>query len=179
MTIKESVPYREAQSSIRTGDIVFIGGAKSLFSWLISAVTRSSFSHVGIACWMYDHQESVPTLFIVEATAGGRRLVTMDYYGDRRPMNIVESPVHWVKYRAPLLERTGLESYGYFDLIGIGIKEMFGIRTKDFDGQVCSEMVATMLNEGGLGLDTSMSPGRLYTALLERGCAVKAITTPK
>ena len=179
MSIKESLPYREAQSSIRTGDIVFIGGAKSMFSWLISAVTRSSFSHVGIACWMYDHQECVPTLFIVEATAGGRRLVTLDYYGDRRPMNIVESPIHWSKYRADLLAHTGLENYGYFDLIGIGIKEMFGIKTKDFDGQVCSEMVAKMMNYGGLDLDTTLCPGKLYTTLLERGCAVKAITTPK
>jgi hypothetical protein len=173
------VPYIEARALIKTGDIVFIGGAKSLFSWLITSVTRSSFSHCGIACWMYDFPDSTPTLFIVEANALGRRLVSLDSYGIKRPMTILESPVDWMRYRSTLLDRTGVEPYSFKDLIGIGLRELFSFNIRDFSGEVCSEMVATVLNADNLGIPETISPGRLYTTLLGRGFQIRMATAPK
>ena len=176
---QETVPYEEARALIRTGDIVFLGGAKSLFSWLITAVTRSVFSHCGIACWLSDEDGAVPTLFILEASAGGRRLVSMSHYGLRRPMTVIASPLGWENYREDLINGTGRVPYGYLDLIGIGLKETFKLKTKDFDGEVCSEMVAATLNRHGYSLDELQSPGTLYKSLLKKGCSIRVLTTPK
>ena len=173
------VPYEEHHCKIKNGDLVFLGGAKSMFSWLISAVTRSVFSHVGIACWMRDTQDGKPELFIIEASPGGRRIISMDAYGLRRPMTVVGAPVAWTEYRDALLADTGHVPYGYMDLIGIGLKETLRIKTKDFDGEVCSEMVARALSAHGFKLDALQSPGSLYKALLERGCKIKLVTSPK
>lgn len=175
----DPVPYEQHFSRIASGDLVFIGGAKSLFSWLISAVTRSVFSHVGIACWMYDHCGEQPELFIIEASPSGRRLVSMTHYGLKRPMTVIKSPVEWNLYRKMLLDGTGRIPYGYLDLIGIGLRETLRIKTKDFDGEVCSEMVATVLNTHGFSIDPLLSPGNLYRTLLERGCEIKLVTSPK
>lgn len=177
-TKPEAQTFDSAYGSIRTGDIVFINGAKGLFSWLITTVTRSSFSHVGIACWLCDFASGSPMLFIVEAAPSGRRVVSMSHYGRRRPMTVVASPVEWTAYRSELLENTGNEPYGYLDLIGIALKELFGLRTKDFDGEVCSEMVADVLNANGFKIEDPPSPGKLYQFLMEQGCRVTAITTP-
>lgn len=171
--------YDKAHTNIQTGDIVFIAGAKSLLSWAITRVTRSSFSHVGIACWMYDSFEANPQLFIVEASLSGRRIVSMNHYGHTRPMTVIASPVSWDLYRHSLLARTGWVKYGWLDLIGIAIKEKFGIGVRDFDGEVCSEMVATALNNGALGLDETISPGALYNELVARGYEVRTTTVPK
>lgn len=171
-------PYAEVRDTIKTGDLVFVCGAKSLFSWLITAVTRSSYSHVGIACWLYDNETQSPMLFIVEAAPSGRRLVSMSHYGYKRPMAIVKSPIVWEAYRRDLMDNTGNIAYGYFDLFAIGLKELFGIKSKDFDGEVCSEMVATVLNCNGFYIDEMVSPGKLFDLLIARGCMLKAITTP-
>ncbi len=170
--------FDSVRDSIRTGDIVFINGTKGLLSWLITSATRSTFSHVGIACWLYDFGSSSPMLFIVEAAPAGRRVVSMSHYGQRRPMTIVSSPVEWAVYRKELLDNTGNQPYGWLDLIRIGLRELFGIKARDFYGEVCSEMVAAVLNANGFPIEYTPSPGMLYRTLLARGCEVKAITTP-
>lgn len=175
----DPLPYEEHYTQISSGDLVFIGGAKSLFSWIISAVTRSVFSHVGIACWMYDHCGEEPELFIIEASPSGRRLVSMSHYGMKRPMTVIKSPIEWNLYRKTLLAGTGRIPYGYLDLIGIGLRETLRIKTKDFDGEVCSEMVATVLNANGFPIEKLQSPGRLYRTLLKRSCEIKLVTAPK
>lgn len=175
----QSELYEDAMGKIRTGDIVFVTGATGMLSWLITSIGRTSFSHVGIACWMYDLSSAKPTLFIIEAAPSGRRLVSMSHYGLKRPMTVVASPVDWSMYSRQLLDGTGDEPYGYLDLIRIALAEMFGIRTRDFDGEVCSEMVATVLNEAGFPIDDTPSPGQLYRTLIERGCVIRLTTSPK
>ncbi len=172
--------YDDVYPLIRTGDIVFVGGAKSIIGWLITKVTGSSFSHVGIAVWMYDDKGQLPTLYIVEAYSPGRRLVALRHYGESRPLAIVCSPVDWSLYRSSVLGNTGSVVYGYLDLITIAIREKFGIRLKDFRGEVCSEMVAKALNTTNrFNLETSISPGSLYMNLLALGHKVRSFTLPK
>lgn len=176
---EESVIYDDALHTIRTGDIVFVTGASGMLSWLITSVGRSRFSHVGIAAWLYDTASGKPMLFIVEAAPSGRRLVSLSHYGRKRAMTVVASPVEWSAYRRQLLDGTGDEPYGYFDLIRIALGEMFGIRTRDFDGEVCSEMVATVLNANGFAVHDTPSPGKLYRTLIERGCKIRVTTSPQ
>ena len=175
----EGVPYDDALCTIRTGDIVFVTGATGMLSWLITSIGRTQFSHVGIACWMYDLASAKPTLFIIEAAPSGRRLVSLSHYGHKRTMAVIASPIEWSIYQRELLEGTGDAPYGYLDLIRIALTEMFGIRTRDFNGEVCSEMVATVLNANGFPIDDTPSPGQLYRTLIDRGCKVRVSTIPK
>ncbi len=181
MNVQSPISYEGALRKINTGDIVFLSGAKGLFSRAITKVTKSPFSHVGIAVWLTDCTCSnrAPLPFIVEAFSAGRRIVSLSYYGESRSLSVIESPIPWEKYSDELMQRTGREPYGWLDLLGLGLKELVGLKGLDFNGEVCSEMVAKSLNRGGLGLDPMQSPGSLYTDLLSRGFALKAVTDPK
>lgn len=59
--------YNDIRSLIKTGDIFFFGG-KGGFSDIIKNVTKSPYSHVGMAIWMTLPYTKDERLFIIEST---------------------------------------------------------------------------------------------------------------
>jgi hypothetical protein len=89
---------------------------------------------------------------LIEQHRGGQRIINLSWYFDkRRPVIHVLRPyIPWESYKDNLLGKTGFVPYGYLDYVSIGLKEAFGLRIKDFKGEVCSEMIARCLRLGGM-----------------------------
>jgi len=165
--------YREIRPEINDGDVIFVNG-QGLTSRIIGFITKSKFSHVGIAFWI----ESAGTrrLMMVEAQGGAsRRIVNMSNY-EGSNIHIIAAPRPWEEYAGPVLRSLGNVPYGWFDAIYVGVREFmlkyFNIKisTANFPGEICSEFVATQLQLPQIRI----SPQLLYEQLLTLGHKVKA-----
>jgi hypothetical protein len=82
----------------------------------------------------------------------------------------MKNPVQWDLYGPELVSKSGFIKYSYLDLSTIWVREQFGIKLKDYTGEVCSEMIAKILIKHGVQLKTSMvSPNQLYRDLTNLG----------
>ena len=71
------------------------------------------------------------------------------------------------------MSRVGQQAYSLLDFISIGLREFFGIRSKNFMGQVCSELCADAWIQAGVPLASSLvSPGKLKSDLLKLGIEI-------
>jgi hypothetical protein len=118
-------------------------------------------------------------LFVVEANGGGRRIVSMSSYANHE-MDVITSPVDWIRNCDPVLDLTGAIPYSNFEFIAIGLLEVFGIRRrKDDFGEVCSKMIAEYCKSAGIELPTTdISPAKLKTTLLELGFEERCTVVP-
>lgn len=170
--------YSEIRNKIVSGDIVFIKGNKnSLVDRLIMFFTRSKYSHVGIAFWLYDTALKKDRLMIVEAQIFNRlRIVNMSFYKGEK-IDIVSSPLPWNKMGDIAFKRLGEVKYGWFDAAYVGIREWLlahnicSLPKKNIDsGEICSEFVARVLNFK----DRNLSPQKLFESLMKMGQKIKA-----
>jgi len=165
--------YQEQRSNIQDGDIVFIHKKHTIVSYLIATITRSQFTHVGIAFWMRVQGTTQRRLMIAEAQRlTKRRIINMSYYSERK-MTIVASPKDWIGYSDEALAHLGQINYSWLDVFYIGFREFFSkwidIKHRNFSGEICSEYVAKLM-----GLDEiSVSPQLLYTKLIDLGNKLK------
>lgn len=176
-----NIDYFTARDGIQDGDVIFVkrrSGSRNPLHKLTTIITSSPYYHVALAVWMksaYDNER----LMVIEAAAGKRRLVPLSIYQDH-DMDVIKSPIDFSKVANSALEKLGVIRYGYFDFVSIGIKECLGLPQKDHYGEVCSEMVAKILIEGGAPLlDPLISPGKLYNTLTNFGykhkCSVAGV----
>lgn len=167
--------YQDARPLINTGDIIGIathGVLQTLIRWVqrIAGFGRlSDMTHVGIAKWVYGR------LFIVEMD-GMRNVMRPLSQSEGLRMYVFSNPVTEDAISGrfdELLDRK--IAYGYWDLIRIGFRMIFGLEAPsvnevDKDDQVCSHFVLTWLLLAGWEAPHSMpsepSPCELCAPLL-------------
>lgn len=178
MEPKTFYSYQEFRNFVNDGDIILIRGEKDKFKIiqrLIMWATNSHYIHVGIAFWMYVGENRTPRLMIVEAQMGNkRRILNLSYYSVN-DIDVYTSPKQWREISEDALDFVGLQPYGYFDALWVGIREKFqtwfnwNLPRLNFKGETCSEFVARMV-----GIKTPIvSPQTLTEELLEQGCHLK------
>lgn len=161
--------YRAARSTILDGDLIFVRNGTSLTSKTIQTVTKSIYSHVGIAFSTTIADKS--RLMIVEAQGGtARRIINMSFY-ENDSLDVVRAPRPWLEYADEALESVGRIKYGWMEAAYVGIREgalkhfSWKLPFKDFSGEICSEFAARMV-----GIETHhVSPQGLMDILNERG----------
>lgn len=168
--------YATAREIIKDGDIIFIKRRKDSinpFSWLTTKLLHTRFYHVAVAVWM-ESDYGNRRLMVVEAHAGARRMVPMSLYSNHSMEVLRLKNLDFSKVADNLIENVGVINYGYLDFVMIGIKEIFGLPSRDNNGEVCSEMAAKMLIQGGYKKlsDSLVSPKKLYEEMIDdpEGC---------
>ena len=159
--------YTYLRSKIKSGHIVFFG-AQTWKQKIVTLFTGGKFSHCGIAVWLTDGVED--RLMLIEATHGGRRVVSLSSYANRF-FNVLDVGLKYSDIATDIMSQTGAVPYGNLDFVKIGLKDLmlkFGIKTMlpDSPGEVCSEFVAETLAKAGFPLqDCLISPSDLYKEL--------------
>lgn len=165
--------YDEARELIKDGDILFLRCTKKspIVSRIISYITKSPYHHVAIAFWLYSSSGD-RRLFMMEASAGGRRIAPLSLYKNRN-FDIVrmKDKPKWDDIAAQVLEPVGSVPYSYVSLITMAAEEIFGKKSKDYNGEVCSEAAAKILIKSGYDkpLKGLITPADLAKDLLANG----------
>lgn len=174
-----TVTYEKIRDDIRNGDFVFFK-AESLKQRFICWFTGGKHSHCGIANWVTDDLGK-RRLMLIESFVGGCRMVTMSSYASRA-MNVVSvKGMKWSEQSEYVTAKTGKVHYGAFDFITIGLRDLL-VRLGFHDGfifqylpngegEVCSEMLADVLQRFQKIETTMISPAHLYKDLFEQGYA--------
>jgi hypothetical protein len=176
------VIYREAREKIRNGDVLMYRG-KSVVSRMIQWVTRSRYSHAGLAAWWNDR------LMVLEAVGKGVVVTPLssnvrNYFGTVEWFTCAE-PLSGHQ-RAMIVEFAQRElgkEYAQWYALTLGLRILF---QKDRDRRdalrrerrlFCSHYVAETYNAIGKDLkkgvsDRFMSPGDVAESPLLKNCGV-------
>ncbi len=137
--------YSDLRHRVQSGHLVFFKPT-NLFAKLIARMTVGKVSHCGILVWIKDSRE-VPRLVVLEGHSGGCSNIENYAYG-----------------------KTGKTAYSYFDFITIWLKELL-VRSglsrwswlvPNTSGEVCSEVVADILDTGEIRVEKLLSPQKLF-----------------
>lgn len=138
------VSYAEARDQIKTGDLIAVRSLGGVLSAITRAVTRSPYTHTGIALWESGR------LLLVE-TRGVAALVPLSQYRDG-DFDVIDCPVdreaaYLLVYH--LLGRT--ISYDFMDLLRIAAHELLGVPLPDADDElmICSALSAAIYKAAG------------------------------
>jgi hypothetical protein len=176
---KKISKYEEVRLKIKNGDVIMYKG-KSIFPKLIRWLTKSPYSHAGIAVWWNER------LMVMEAVMKGVRVVPLS-----RNIYQHKGNVEWVSCKKEISEEDRLrmivfaqeelgKSYGRWKAVLFGLKVLFkrDLSKKDelrMENKLfCSQYVAQTYNSIGLDLkknreDRFMSPGDIARSpLLEK-----------
>ena len=177
----DALTYSGMRKTIASGDVLLYEGEK-FFSWVIKKVTRSRFSHAGIAVWWNER------LMVMEAV--GRGVVVTPLSASVGHYN---GHVHWYTSKRPLSEEERKrmiifaqehlgKEYAHLKAIWVGIKLLFNWKPEKRDRLkreqklFCSAYVAQIYNSIGVDLkpglsDTSVMPEDIANSpeLLHRG----------
>lgn len=159
--------YEHVVEHVKSGHLLFFKPS-GLTSRAITAVTSGDFSHVGMCVLMNDGVYDWP--MVVEASSGGRRVVSLSSYADRSFV-AVNLGLDYAQVAEFAIKPTGSVKYGTLDFIKIGIKELalrFGgtLWMPDSQGEVCSEFIAKLLQQYKMPNlvigNTLLSPSMLF-----------------
>jgi hypothetical protein len=161
--------YNEVRLQIRNGDVIMYTG-KKIVARLISWLTRSPYSHAGIAVWWNER------LMVMEAVMRGVRVVPLS-----RNIYQHKGNVEWFSCKKEIAEEDRLrmvifaqeelgKSYARWKAMLFGLKFLFERDLSIIDELrmenklFCSQYVAQIYNSVGLDLkkhreDRFMSPG--------------------
>jgi hypothetical protein len=161
--------YEEVRLQIKNGDVIMYTG-KKIFARLISWLTRSPYSHAGIAVWWNER------LMVMEAVMRGVRIAPLS-----RNIYQHKGNVEWFSSKKEISEEDRLKmvifaqeelgkSYARWKAMLFGLKVLFkrDLSKKDelrMENKLfCSQYVAQIYNSIGLDLkknreDRFMSPG--------------------
>ena len=169
----QEVSYKDGRLAIKDGDVVFLRGRRTLIGKIIQFVTRSVYSHVGIAFWATIGKQE--RLFMVECQGNTKkRIVNMSFYQDCN-MDIISTSLPWENISNYALNNIGVVKYGYIEAIYVGLREFlmlyFNIRlpAHDFKGQICSEFVADTYGM----IERHVSPAMLLSNMINKGNKIK------
>lgn len=157
--------YEYRRSQIVSGDVLAWRG-RGPFSWLISFITRSPWTHVGVV-WKYQER-----LFVLEATP--LYGVRMRALSDSLPFDWINTNAKWTKK----VEMKAFAELGKPYSIGDAIRAGFGWNLKA-RARICSSYVTTILAEAGLisaNFDNSPTPNDIIQELLNAGAAMQRLT---
>lgn len=186
----ETLRYDDVRNRIKNGD-VFMYRGKTLQSSLIQWVTRSPYSHAGVAAWWNDR------LMTMEAKGNG--VVASPF---SRSVRQYHGDVEWFVSTREISEEDRLrmvifaqeelgKTYGRWKTIVLGIQTLFSRdpdrrdRLRRQKNLFCSEYVAQIYNSIGLDLkkktsDHFMKPADIANSpLLENKGTVKTSRVPR
>lgn len=159
--------YEQYRSLIKNGDVLLYRGT-GITSWLIQKISRSAYSHVGIAAWWNDR------LMVLEAVGKGVRACAMsenlrryhgsvDYFWCRETITDED--------RMKMLEFAQLQlgkEYNFLEVGWSGFCAALGLPVKNRDGSLkhpagkffCSQYVSDIFRAGGVDLAIQFSSDR-------------------
>ncbi len=174
--------YRDVRSQIRNGDVLMYRG-RSLQSRLICLITRSRYSHAGLAVWWNDR------LVVMEAVGRGVMVTPLS-----SNVRHYDGRVEWFTSREEIPESERIQlvafaqrelgkEYATWKAILLGLRILFNRRVEERDRLrreqrlFCSYYVAQAYNATNRDLkkgvsDRFMSPGDIATSPLLRRVAI-------
>jgi hypothetical protein len=174
-----SMGYYAARDRIKSGDIVHVyapdgwNGFQSIVHWIIRAVTGSPIFHNVIAMWMTTPSGERRLMAVESNIHGGKRIIPLSHYMSYKlEVQPLPADKNFLAMEPTLMKRVGEQKYGLMDFVNIGLWKLFHIKSKDFGGQVCSELCADAWTAAGVpGLTPSwrVSPADLRARLIAEG----------
>lgn len=166
--MKLTLQYENTRKFFQDGDIVFFsGGDKTLIRKIICWFSKGEQYHVGIVFWMTVGNSR--RLMLAESQPDGFRIINLGFYSSRK-MTVFCCPVKWSDIQERVTGSAGGVDYDFLDMALIGMHERFGTPSPGAhtgSGEVCSSIVARILNEGGMSLQTLVSPQNLFDQFLK------------
>lgn len=151
--------YEVARPKIQSGDILAWSGTGPISS-LIRFATGSIYSHIGIACWLYDR------LWVLEVREFGRTPPTA--LSARQPFIWIPSEADWNAEVGRTAFRNLDAPYSYIDAVRAAFRLPLGTK----NGLICSEFVrdtSVQLGIAGIVPDATYVPGTIVQARLDAG----------
>jgi len=159
--------YPNARDLIQSGDLIAVRNRKGLAAWLIKLVTRSPYTHTGVAIWLGGR------LMVAETEQGPGSLVPVSQYADV-DIDVFSSPIGQVAHvaRSAVFEVLGTRiTYAWSDLLRIWLHEWFRIPLPkaQADARICSSLSELIYERMGwkvpAGAPSIMTPRDLVAAL--------------
>ena len=150
-----NLPYAQKRDSIEDGDVLLFQGS-GLFSRLIRWVTRSRYSHSGLAIWWNDR------LMVLESTEPEVRIMPLSILIGHYPRVDLYKPtklLNRMQVFEAATEALG-KKYAVWTVIRYARRILFKIRgggdpRTPPDKFVCSQLVSFAYRDGGLDLNPS------------------------
>lgn len=143
--------YERARSLILDGDLIAVRGRRGFIPILTRLVTRSPFTHTGIALWLDGG------LWIAEMNLGGNHLIPASQLRD--DFDVFDCPCNRAALRDVVLRRLRTaRRYGVLDLFSIAARRLLGWRLGNSAHEICSEFSARAYIEAGAVLKLPMLP---------------------
>ena len=102
------IPYNEAEKYIKEADVLLCRG-KGIVSQIISKITRSPYTHVGLASWSGNPKESVLEMVEFKEFRGGRTS-SLAYQATQYPNRIdVYRAVPCIDTLSPFMGKSGFQ----------------------------------------------------------------------
>ncbi len=179
-----NLPYEDARSSIRDGDVLMYRG-RNIPSRVIQWATRSRYSHAGLAAWWNGR------LMVLEAVGRGVVVTPLSanvrhYHGDVEWFTCMEDIPDADRHRMIEFAQQELgKEYAHWKAIILGLRILFlkGEKQRDELRRArqlfCSQYVAEVYNSVGKDLKTGvsdrfMSPADIASSpLLKRSGALR------
>jgi hypothetical protein len=139
------VNYWEARARIKTGDLIAVRARQGVFSALTRWITRSPYTHTGVAVWAGGR------LLLAQENEGGCALVPLSQFAGI-DFDVFACPVQGAAVELSIWDLLGHPiGYDYLDLLAIAANRLFGlpIPAIDGDGMICSALSATLYLDAG------------------------------
>lgn len=163
--------YEEARKAIETGDTIAVRTSHGILGDLTKIVTRSPYTHVGVAIWVAGH------LYMAELNGGRNHLVPLSQLTDfdvyARPAGISAEAAD----AAILFWLAKPVSYGFLALVAIGFLNWFRIKVFVHWRKilVCSGYVVAIYEHAGWSERSRViSPQELVDQLVLRFPSISA-----
>lgn len=156
--------YTHCRDAIKSGDLLAWShhGFRSWYDWkiqLVRMVTRSEYSHVGIA-WVISGR-----VFVIESVTPFVRIVPLS---NLLPCYWVHLPVQWdVEAEEYALSLVGNAHYSMWE----AVRAFFGLEDNP-DAWECAELVKAVYARCGLALDGRATPSDVMLAAQKMGGGV-------
>ncbi len=140
--------YATARDQIKTGDLIAVRGGKGLAAWLIRTITRSPYTHTGVAFWLAHR------LLIAETQQGPASLVPVSQYAGY-DFDVFAAPVApgvACFARGYVFQVLGARiNYAWSDLIRIWLHEWFHVPLPEpsADARICSSLSELIYQQMG------------------------------
>jgi hypothetical protein len=169
--------YVMARPKIKTGNLIAVRGKAGLFAQLIRWVTRSDYTHTGIAIWLTD-QNQEQGLYVAEEDGVKNVYTPLSQYAEDEfdvfpTPNQRCSPVRAIQTAM----RTRI-TYSWLQILRIGVYKLVRLTLPGARrGMICSGFSAAIYRELGwapVGLPTPPAPSDLTAALGTPAICVRA-----
>jgi hypothetical protein len=156
--------YETIRPLLIDGDIILVRSGKGFTDTLIKFWTASPYYHAAVV-FSATTANGIKRWFVVEQHTGGQRIINLSAYND---YDVFRTHIDFNKFGQALIDNAGFVDYAYGDLISTDVREKFGIKVPNFNGEVCSGMVASYLVSAGIRMPVLISPQGLYNELCDK-----------